>query len=159
MIHSLAIGRIELPGQWEDRTTYQFVSPPHEGLELPLATGRNLHVNATRNSVLLARIPLPVGMTIDAYIVQQTEQLRRALPSFRLNSDTPWKHPALGSIRALDVSLELGEGMVVRQIQFYFPGDQPTQFINLTVSTSTSQYERYKADFLAIFESFVPLSE
>jgi len=36
MKYVMADGAIEIPSDWEDRTTHQFVSPPPPGLDAPL---------------------------------------------------------------------------------------------------------------------------
>jgi len=157
MTHEFALGMLDIPDDWEDRTTYQFVSQPKKGLDVPMATGRNVNVNASRTSVLMARAPIPEGMGIDEFLKNQTDELRKALPSLKVNDREPWAHPALGAVPTVDVTFEIGPGMPVRQLQFYFAvGAQ--SFVTLTVSCNAKLFDQEKGEVKRIFESYAARS-
>lgn len=153
MKQTMPFGSVSIPDNWEDRTTYQFVSPPRKGLDVPLATGRNVNVNATRTSVLAARAPMPEGMSIEEFLRNQTEELKKALPGLKVNSRDPWPHPSLGAVPTVDVTFEIGPGMPVRQLQFYFATTSKT-YAALTLSCNAKQYDEVQTDFRQIFESY-----
>jgi hypothetical protein len=156
MKRKLPLGVLDIPNDWEDRTTYQYISPPAQGLDVPLAAGRGVNVGSSRTSVLVSRLVLPDKSSLDEYLKQQIEELRRALPSLVLNAHSSWPHPALGSVAALDVTFEMGPGMTVRQVQFYLPLAQAGICANLTVSVAANQFEQKRTDIQKILASFQP---
>lgn len=156
MKRKLPVGALEIPDDWEDRTTYQFVSPPAQGLSMPMAAGRGVSVGSARTSVLVSRLVLPDKTALDEYLRQQVEELRRALPSLVLNSHDAWPHPTLGNVATLDVTFEVGPGMTVRQLQFYLPLAQTGVCANMTVSVAANQYEQKRAEVQKLLASFQP---
>ncbi|MEK7703752.1 MAG: DcrB-related protein [Myxococcota bacterium] len=155
MKHVLPIGSIAIPDDWEDRTTYQFVSQPKKGLEVPMAAGRAVNVNATRTSVLLARAPIPEGSTIEEFLRNQIDELKKALPGLKVNSRDPWSHAQLGAVQTVDVTFEIGPGMPVRQLQFYFATKAPHTYATLTLSCNAKQYDQQQSEMQQIFASYV----
>jgi hypothetical protein len=156
MKRRLPVGSLEIPDDWEDRTTYQFVSPPAQGLNVPMAAGRGVSVGSARTSVLVSRLVLPEKTSLDEYLRQQVDELRRALPSLVVNSHDSWPHPTLGSVAALDVTFEVGPGMTVRQLQFYLPLVQTGICANMTVSVAAGQFEQKRSDIQTLLAGFQP---
>ena len=157
MKHTLPYGSLDLPEDWEDRTTYQFVSPA-KGPDIPMAAGIGVQVTKPRVSVLLSRTSVSANLEIDDFLIHQTEELRKALPSLRVVSRDPWQHPSQGAIRTIDVTFEISPGQQVRQLQFYFQALEPAACICLTISSGAAQYESEKDQIKRIFDNFSPAS-
>ena len=155
MKHTLPYGSLDLPEDWEDRSTYQFVSPA-KGPHIPLAVGTGAQVARPRMSVLLSRISIPNGMKVEEFLIRQMDELRKALPSLHVLSRHPWQHPRQGTVPTLEVVFEVGPGQQVRQLQFFIPTLESRACVGLTISCSASQYQSEREEIARIFSSFEP---
>jgi hypothetical protein len=157
MKHDLPLGSLDLPDDWEDRSTYQFVSPV-KGPDIPMAVGIGAQVTKPHIGVLLSRISKPENMKIEEFLLRQIDELRRGLPTLRVISRDPWQHPGHGAVPTIDMTFELSPGQQVRQLQFYFQTPDLTACICLTVSSSAAHYESEKNQIKQIFNDFKPVS-
>jgi hypothetical protein len=151
MTHELPLGHVEIPEAWEDRSSYQFVSPPIKGLDVPLASGGGSNVQQTRASIVIATTTS--AGDIASTCKKQLAELRSSLPGFKLVSDAAWQHPQLGTVPAIDFNFELGPGQVVRQVQVFVPG-RAGAVVVLTFSAASGQFSSQKKSFEQVLGSF-----
>ena len=153
MKHTSSYGSLYLPEDWEDRSTYRFLSPA-KGPDF----GSGARVSLPRISVFLWQIQIPVNVKFEEFLTQQTNELRKVYPSLRVMSFNAWQHPKQGAVPTIDVSFEINPGQQVRQLQFYFELFKQGSCICLTISSDADRYECEKKWITPIFETFEPAS-
>lgn len=159
MKRTLPIASIDIPEDWEDRSTYHYVSPPVVELKTKqegLSAGHKLNVVSPRNSIIVSRTVIAPGKTLEATLKEEENQLRQSLPSFKILSRTPWNHPKYGKLMAFETSFEVAPGSVVHQIRIFFPGkksDSGDPGICVTLSCDARHYEKQKPKLEAMVQS------
>ncbi len=151
MLHKLPVGNIELPDNWEDQTTYQFVSPS-EKLDMPLMSGRGVEIQATRISLAISRIDIPDDKPFD--IKNQAAELRQAMPNFKTISTDPWPHPKYSSVPTLEFTFQLGPDWFVHQTQCYFETEDPKSYICLAMSCEAAKEAKFRPALEKVFKTF-----
>ncbi len=150
MIADLKFAAIRIPDDWEDRTTFQFVSPP-ETMNVPLAIGSGAQVAATRSNVTLAYATGGQG-TIETLMQAQEDIIKHSGQRLQVESREPWRHARYGDVAALDVSYEVGSGYRVRQVYLYVLAANE-KIVTITYSCAARDYARKKHELVALLES------
>ena len=147
---SLPFCTIDVPEGWEDRSTFQYVSPPDPSLAAPLA--RTQASPTGRASVVIARAGRNLGPA-KAAAAKFIEDMRAAVPSFNLADSTTWNHPIYGEVPVVHFTVETGLGVAVEQAQAFVTRTATTTDALLTFSCVANRFKDHEARFRAMFEA------
>ncbi|MGZ5093867.1 MAG: DcrB-related protein [Burkholderiales bacterium] len=130
---------IELPADFSDESTYAFALPARASF---------------RPSVVVKAERLTQPTELGAYVEQQLDKIKKALPHMNVLSVTPPK-PGEAAVTSI---YEFGEAAQrVRQKQRYVLLKDPARVVTLTATSSRDTFGQTEALFDAILRSFKPL--
>ncbi|MGZ5224339.1 MAG: DcrB-related protein [Burkholderiales bacterium] len=130
---------IELPADFSDESTYAFALPARANF---------------RPSVVVKAERLTQPTELGAYVEQQLDKIKKALPHMNVLSVTPPK-PGEAAVTSI---YEFGEAAQrVRQKQRYVLLKDPARVVTLTATSSRDTFGQTEALFDAILRSFKPL--
>lgn len=151
MKHQTRLGSLELSADWQDVSTYQFVTSG----ELPGAAVRSAKgaSGAARLSVVLSALALGAGETAEAATQGHVAAMQASLPGFRVLERAAWPHPALGEVPAVVIRFDAGGGAVV-QATLFIPDLARRRVVALAISTTEALYAREAPGMREILASF-----
>lgn len=151
MKHETRLGSLDLSADWQDVSTYQFVTSG----ELPGAAVRSAKgaSGAARLSVVLSALALGAGETPEAAAQAHVGAMQASLPGARLLERASWPHPTLGEIPAMVLRFDAGGGAVV-QATLFIPDVARRRVVALAISTTEALYAREASRMREILASF-----
>ena len=154
MKHFLPFGTMKIPDNWENNSSYHFLSPPETTLNIPLlAAGANA-VTQVRASVVVTRARKSRGTMVELTRFQCAE-LKSKLPKFRLLNDAPWKHEQLGDVAGFEFTFEIASEILIHQTQLFLEHEDD-YVILVTFSCEASCFEAKRAEFQLILSGILP---
>lgn len=154
MEHLLQYAKLRLPENWEDRTTYQFVSPAEPLDSLPLLTGKKATTIAARINCVISRIRIEPSQKLSNFVDAQEQAFRQSLDKYVLESKEPWVHPQHGSIPVIDMTFEFQPGLSLRQAHAFFATANGNTLVNLTLSAEKQIFSKRLRELQKIFQDF-----
>lgn len=134
-LYQINEGAIDLPDDWADRSMNVFTPDESENPEW---------------NIVVSRDKLEEGETLDGYLEKQLEEMPKALPRFRLQSNEETRLDDFPARRV--VSTWIGEGGTVRQKQTVIVKDGKSLVFTFTVLERLHQkYENVLDEFLNSF--------
>lgn len=151
MKHQTRLGSLELTADWQDVSTYQFVTSG----ELPGAVVRSPKgaSGAARLSIVMSSLTLGPGETAEGAAQGHIAAMQGSLPGFRLMERVSWPHPTLGEVPGAVIRFEAGGGAVV-QATLFIPEGTKRSVVALAISSTEALYAREAPRMREILASF-----
>jgi hypothetical protein len=145
-----AMGKVSLPSDWDISMTAQFVGPPDKAMPADVPAAKRLKPNIT-----LSVIAYDKKSTLESLRESQIEQLRSALPGFRLADSGVFKHAVTGAdILYVAYTFQPDPKFLIKQIQaITLHGDASLLHFTATAPSATfAQHWGYMEKIIASFQ-------
>lgn len=153
MTTTLPFGTLELPGTWENQSTYHFVGTAPLPT-MPHLVGTGAKPREANLTVTVTTGTLPPLADVRALLAEQEREYARSFNAFRVASRAAWTHPRYGEVPALDFSFEPAPGVVVRQRQLYLRWPASARFTCLALASEAVTFDAVAPTLRQIFDSF-----
>lgn len=153
MTTTLPFGTLELPGAWENQSTYHFVGTAPLAA-MPQLVGTGVRPSEAKLTVTVTTGALPAHTDLPALLAEQEREYARSFTAFRIASRAVWTHPRYGEVPALDFSFEPAPGVVVRQRQLYLRWPASPRFTCLALASEAVTFDAVEPTLRRIFDSF-----
>jgi hypothetical protein len=147
--HDIGWAHVEVPDDWEDRRTVQFVSPPLVVADPRLAARGGTGTGGRRSFV--ATIGDRGGTPVDEIATQQLAALQDAIPGLVVVGRPTFAHPALGPCPALDILVHAGTDAATRQLLVFVPGERVVATLAYSTRPNDKSADEDARAFVAAF--------
>lgn len=150
MQYQLPYATLELPDDWEDRSTYQFVSPDKK-IDVPPPLEP---VSMGRISVVIGHIPMSDDLDLIKMIQDQKQAFLTALVGCQITDEGVWNHPTHGDVPSMILQFQIPPNSPVVQVHLYFERKSENDVIVLSFTCDATSYKARESEFLEVFSAF-----
>lgn len=151
MEHQLPFARVNVPDDWEDKTTHQFLSPILEEPDEKKKKVAESHKLVPRLAMFVSKLHLKAGKSLDEAIKEEEEQMKNSLPKFKVLEKTHWEHPTYGKAPVSVIAFEGIPNCTLVQARAFVQGEDESNVANVTFSCEQALYDKHQEEFVKLF--------